>query len=174
MGFDLYGKQPQLISEKPEINWDLAHSEEKTKYHKALEKFEDDNPGYYFRNNVWHWRALWGYVCDQVAPKILTEEDKDQGDYNNSYIIPAIKAIHIANKIDELDKSGELDAFEEEYRKTQDALPDQKCEFCGGSGKCNSCTNGMREHWGKSYPFDAENVREFAKFARASGGFEIG
>ena len=61
----------------------------------------------------------------------------------------------------------------------------RKCEFCGGHGnryelfdgeyhECNSCTNGMREHWGKNYPFHAENVREFAQFARDSGGFEIG
>ena len=180
MGFDLYGVKPELVGEKPEINWDLAHSNEKTQYHKAFEKFEDDNPGYYFRNNVWYWRALWAYICDEIAPNILTEDDKRQGSYNDSHTINAIKAIYIADKIDERDKSGELDIFEHRYIKSQELLPNQKCEICNGSGRrdgygseCNACTNGMREHWGKSYPFDATNVREFAKFARASGGFEI-
>ena len=182
MGFDLYGVKPEIVGERPTINWDLASSEEKDKYHQDSAKFEENNPGYYFRNNVWYWRALWGYICDHIAPNILTEEDKNKGEYNDSHIINAIKANYIADEIDKLNELGTLDAFEEEYRKAQANLPKEECVICKGSGiryegnlqsKCNACEGGMRDNWGKSYPFYAENVREFAKFARASGGFEI-
>jgi hypothetical protein len=182
MGFDIYGVKPELVGERPEINWDLAFSEEKTKYHDALAKFEDDNPGFYFRNNVWWWRPLWLYICEEVAPDILTEEDKERGSYNDAHHINAIKANYIADKIEKIDAAGELDAFEKKYRAELAALDKVKCEHCNGSGirndryvqgKCNVCINGMREHWGTNYPFEATNVREFAKFARASGGFEI-
>ena len=182
MGFDLYGVKPELVGERPEINWDVADSEEKDKYHESLSKFETDNPGYYFRNNVWWWRPLWSYICTEVAPDILTEEDKERGYYNDSYCINAIKSNYIADKIEKFDATGELDAFEKKYKASQEALPKQTCEQCKGSGirndayvqgKCNVCEEGLRDHWGKSYPFYADNVREFAKFARSSGGFEI-
>lgn len=183
MGFDLYGKAPQLVSEKPEINWDVASGKEKDKYFEDLSKFEEDNPGYYFRNNVWWWRPLWAYVCTEVAPDILTTDDKEHGSYNDFHCINAIKANYIADKIEELDAVGEIDAFEERYNESQKALPKQKCPHCEGSGvrndeyvkgPCNACKEGLRDHWSSHYPFSAENVREFAKFARSSGGFEIG
>jgi len=182
MGFDVYGVKPKLVGERPEINWDLALSEDKTKYFDALTKFENDNPGYYFRNNVWSWRPLWLYICEEVAPDILTEEDKERGTYNDSHHINAIKANYIADKIEKIDAAGELDAFEKKYRADLAALDKVTCEHCNGSGirddqyvrgKCNACDGGLREPWAKSYPFDASNVREFARFARNSGGFEI-
>ena len=184
MGFDVYGKAPQFVSEKPNIDWDEDPSEEeRDKFFEDLHKFEGDNPGYYFRNSGWWWRPLWSYICDEVAPNILTAEDKERGEYNDHYLINAVKAIYIADKIDELDAAGELEAFEERYKTSQEALPKETCNICNGSGvrndeyvkgKCNGCEDGMKESWAKSYPFEADNVREFAKFARASGGFEIG
>ena len=184
MGFDVYGKAPQLVSKKPKIDWEKDPcSKERDKFFNDMNKFEEDNPGYYFRNNVWFWRPLWSYICEEVAPNILTDEDKVRGEYNDSHLINAVKAIYIADKIDELDAAGELEAFEERYKTSQEALPKETCDICNGSGvrndeyvkgKCNACEDGMRESWTKSYPFETDNVREFAKFARASGGFEIG
>ena len=43
MGFDLYGQNPKLKGEEPNINWDKKPSEEEKKeYFKAREKFEDE------------------------------------------------------------------------------------------------------------------------------------
>ena len=54
MGFDLYGQNPKLKSEEPYIDWTKNPTkEEKEEYFKAREKFEEENPGHYFRNNVW-------------------------------------------------------------------------------------------------------------------------
>ena len=60
MGFDVYGKAPQLVSERPDIDWEKDPSDqERDKFFKDLEQFEQDNPGYYFRNNVWWWTSAY-------------------------------------------------------------------------------------------------------------------
>ena len=59
MGVDIYGRAPKLRYEKPDKDWTKIESEEEKKeYFDELEKFEDDNPGYYFRSNWWGWRPL--------------------------------------------------------------------------------------------------------------------
>ena len=52
MGFDIYGLAPKMKSEKPTIDWAKATDNDKDKYFKDMNKFEEDNPGYYFRNNA--------------------------------------------------------------------------------------------------------------------------
>tara|TARA_R100000734_G_C3317220_1_gene110152 strand:+ start:1292 stop:1849 length:558 start_codon:yes stop_codon:yes gene_type:complete len=184
MGFDIYGSNPDLKYERPTIDWDSKPTdEEKDKYFKATDQFEQDHPGYYFRNNVWYWRPLWHYICEAVAPKILSEDDKNGGAYNDGYKINAVKAIYIADKIQQLDESGELDSYAEQFEKARKSLPKTTCEHCRGKGerndkhvkgKCNACDgSGKASHMASHYPFDADNVREFGKFCRASGGFEV-
>ena len=183
MGFDLYGLKPQLTETRPELDWAIELSEkEREKYFALRNKWEKNNPGAYFRNNVWSWRPLWSYICQEVAPDILTEEDMERGEHNDGHCINAIKANYIADKIGKLDATGKLEAFDKKYKKSLDALPKEECKHCNGSGvrndqhvqgKCNACENGMKDPWAKSYPFSAENVRDFATFSRSSGGFEI-
>lgn len=44
----------------------------------------------------------------------------------------------------------------------------------GEKGWCNGCDGrGWNEAWEKAYHVDVDDVREFAAFARASGGFRI-
>jgi len=52
MGMDVYGINPELKSEKPEIDWDTATDEQKDKYFEASAKWEAENPGVYFRNTL--------------------------------------------------------------------------------------------------------------------------
>ena len=181
MGFDLYGVGQNFVGKKPEIDWDTNPSEkERDQYFDSQQEFEENNPGYYFRNNAWYWRPLWHYICIEVAPDILSEEDKKSGDYNDGHLIDATKAIHIADQIDKLDKEGVLDAYEKDYDKSMSELPDEECDLCKGTGirhihqKCNGCNGkGKRKSFVTNYPFIADNVRKFGQFARASGGFEI-
>ncbi len=63
----------------------------------------------------------------------------------------------------------------------------EPCTICGATGKraeppqtgpgtlpSNGCdSSGRVLNFATHYPFDLENVREFARFLRASGGFEI-
>lgn len=152
MGFDLSGKKPKTTN------------------------------GEYFRNNVWWWRPLWNYVVENCG-SILSVDDAQAGEYNDGYLITGAKAIKIADKLDTLVKSKETKKYEKEYMSKLKKAADVPCTICSGTGerhdeivdgKCNSCkgTGKMRPFY-TSYPFSTENVKEFAKFARESGGFQI-
>ncbi len=62
MGVDIYGVSPKIIGTKPEFPsddiWNNLSSEEKDAHFKAIDEFENNNPGYYFRNNWWAWRPI--------------------------------------------------------------------------------------------------------------------
>lgn len=58
MGVDIYGRNPQLKSEKPEINYETASEADKKAYWEILDEWEEENPGYYFRANWWSWRPI--------------------------------------------------------------------------------------------------------------------
>ena len=143
MGFDLYGVKPQINegTSEPKIpngHDNLWHEsiteEERSVYFEETQVYEAANPGVYFRNNVWHWRPLWGFICHEVAPNILTEKDKKSGHYNDGHLISAIKAIYIADAIDKLDKEGKLEKYQKDYDKSVSELPNEKCNVCTGDG----------------------------------------
>ena len=58
MGVDIYGRNPKIVGDAPVIDYDNATEEEKSKYFEELHKWEDENPGYYFRSNWWGWRPI--------------------------------------------------------------------------------------------------------------------
>ena len=137
--------------------------------------------GNYFRNNVWWWRPLADYI-KEVAPEEITSNcqywqsnDGDGLDAENSKKL----ADFLQAEID----SGRTKAYEAEYEKSQDALPDEKCDLCNGTGQrndniiqgtCNKCKGkGKVRPWPTYYPFSAENVQEFVNFLKESEGFEI-
>jgi hypothetical protein len=146
--------------------------------------------GKYFRNNCWYWRPLWSYVYVQVPE--ISAEDHENGHYNSGYLISDAQAKAIAQRLNELLATGEVAEYEEKYTANMESLPDEPCKICAGTGirpngridfgeewfkhthGCNGCSGKgkVRPHetW---YPFDVENVREFAAFAEHSGGFRI-
>ena len=71
MGFDIYGLAPKMKSEKPTIDWAKATDNDKDKYFKDMNKFEEDNPGYYCRNYVWWWRPLAELIIDKCSVSFL-------------------------------------------------------------------------------------------------------
>jgi hypothetical protein len=68
MGVDIYGISPKFKSEKPQLVPESASEEEKEAYFKALDQFEEDNPGYYFRANWWSWRPI--HMLADLAIKV--------------------------------------------------------------------------------------------------------
>ena len=199
MGFDLYGLNPTnpkgLI--KPEIDWDnKPSSKEKDKFFSDLNKYEDKVPGHYFRNNVWYWRPLWSFIVT-VCDDILNEEDCEKGSNNDGHEISEEKALAIADRIDDINESGAIDLFAEnveEIRK-EGEKHNKKLEVKKETLRKRVHTymdsdkivpahypepyKAMwkklqdQEDWDAHYPFDADNVREFGKFCKESGGFEI-
>jgi len=106
---------------------------------------------------------------------------------NNGDTISRTKALKIVKRIKKHHKSGKLDEYAVNYKHELSKLPDSDCDICNGTGKrksipergagnihCNGCDGkGKQQNWGKSYPFDVDNVLEFATFAENSGGFQI-
>ena len=109
-------------------------------------KWEAENPGVYFRNNVWHWRPLWDYVC-LACGDTMTTSDLEAGHYNDGHEIDADQCAVIVERLEFLLKIGAVAKYEVE-RKTQDKESED-------------------------YPFDEENVIEFVNFVKHSGGFKI-
>ena len=155
MGFDLYGLKPVYADEIPEEPaFASATKEERLAYWNACDDFDQEHPGRYFRNNIWFWRPLWFFICSEVAPKILSKEDKKEGEYNNGYTINAVKANYIAERIATLDKSGFLDVWAEQWEEERRKLEED-------------------DDTSSHYPFNADNAREFGAFCQGSGGFSI-
>ena len=141
MGFDLNGINPVIKNEAPENKED----------YEALQRWYKDNPGIYFRNNVWFWRPLWSFICKE-CDDILTINDAEKGSYNDGHRITKAKANKIAKRLKKLLENGEVDLH--------------KASYDGHVEKSN-------EKWAKSYPFTIENVCKFVDFCEQSGGFEI-
>lgn len=187
MGFDLKGIKPTggPIPDQPDWLDDSKYSEMKRK---AYFTWQDNTPGAYFRNNVWYWRPLWKFVCEQ-CDDILTRKDMEEGISNNGHKISRAKAKRIALRLKEI--NNKLEDFEDKHTKYLKSIPKVDCSVCNGTGlrnddigivarsknpeyTCNGCSGeGKRDDFETHYPFSASNVRDFAKFCNNSGGFEI-
>lgn len=190
MGMDVYGLNPTIKngSVKPSMsNFKDLTDEERQHYFDETEKYESDNPGVYFRANVWRWRPLWQYACD-LMHDAFTQEDVAGGSVNSGYAITSDKASVLSERMEMAIEANAHHMYERDYKAMQDSLPQVECEICDGVGMrqyereenitelapCNSCDGSkLRDDWRKSYPFYAETVEEFALFVKNSGGFEI-
>ena len=166
MGMDVYGLKPKMNTKMPKVLKDMPEGKDwldaynkmskkqKEIYYEAKDKHYEDNPGVYFRNNVWYWRPLWDYVCKNVTS--LTKEDHTNGHSNSGWQISETKAITIAGVLYAMLESGAVKEAErlhfDESKAQAEADPDDNFP---------------------TYPFSEENVREFAIFCEESGGFEI-
>ena len=211
MGYDLYGISPQENTEFPKryheimkeygdgegfLNWKKNVPDEiKEEYWEIKDQYQKDNPGEYFRNNVWFWRPLWVFVCNNCAD-ILNEDDMMGGESNSGYEISEHKAELIGRRlsalladgtVDEVDRISALDrakakAHNDEIKEQQNEIRDKVHKE---HGKDVAPANypepyytewhnlQKQEQWSAHYPFDKENIEDFAKFCLESGGFEI-
>ena len=136
--------------------------------------------GDYFRNNCWWWRPLWNY-CHHVAPELITDDVFKSGSYNDGAGLDAKGAAKLAVILEAKIADGHTKHYQREYELYIESLPNDKCGRCNGNNRghnkkkeCKSCDGtGETENFSKSYPFDVDNVKEFAKFLIDSGGFEI-
>ena len=167
MGFDVHGMNPKINKEQEKYSvynkykdmdfkqkWEELDADEelRSQFWKEQEDYEENNPGIYFRNNVWWWRPLWAYACNEF-PDILSERDAEGGCYNDGHAISETKATKIGIGLTAKLESGEVEEYAKSFEQEREKLDD--------------------DNWDKSYPFNVENVEQFAKFCLESGGFEI-
>lgn len=196
MGFDIYGLAPKMKGKKPEIDWSKATEEDKDAYFKAMDKFEEENPGYYFRNNVWWWRPLGELIHDKCGD-LLSDEQKEGLQHNGGVNYTKQQAIQIANRLSDLIKNGYVDDLEKSIKDNakiaskhnegiQKKLEDIRKEVEKIRPNENLAPKdypfpydkhwqeiNAQKSWDDSYPFNKENVEQFINFARYSGGFQI-
>ena len=174
MGFDVKGVNPKINTKDDEFpllekyNWNnfdnfqdkykaMEENNEKDEYWEQYEAHQAANPGVYFRNNVWWWRPLWDFVCNNCQD-ILSKEDMENGSFNNGYEINESKSNKIAKRLYILLEDKTVDDYElayEEFRKNKKESGDEEDSFLG------------------NYPFCRDNIARFAKFCEESGGFII-
>lgn len=190
MGYDVYGLNPKENTPKPEIlatgePWEMEE-EDRQKWYEASDKWEKENPGIYFRNNVWWWRPLWNYVCE-VCEDVMSNEDMNAGCSNSGYKISESTVDRMVEKLVVEIALDNHKKHEEAYMEEIKNLPKEECTICEGTGKrkepplvgagklrCNGCSGtGEKEAWESHYPFSAKNVEEFLSFLSESGGIQI-
>ena len=210
MGFDLTGLNPTVNKVYPQryndimneygkdgwLDWSMKIPETvKNEYFELKDQYQTDNPGDYFRNNVWWWRPLWNFVCNS-CDDFLTEKDMEKGYYNDDRKISKTKSLKIARRLSKLIADGTVDTIErestleiakaeahnKEVRKEMDAISDA-CQKEHGKMKAPAYYPEpyktkwndayAKEDWTSSYPFYKDNVKVFATFCQQSGGFTI-
>ena len=174
MGFDVHGVKP--IMNKPlddttvygmieaipshKDRWRMMESltkEDKKKYWNEMDQHYDDNPGVYFRNNVWWWRPLWQFVCDN-CDDLINQSSMGAGTRNDGHRINETTAINIADRLFDLIDDGTVDKYSADYEKERKKLEE---------------SDDKDARYFASYPFETNNVKRFASFCKESGGFEI-
>jgi len=206
MGYDLYGMNPQNNTKAPKIltkfagengwiEWDKMSDEDKKLHFEARDNYEEENPGEYYRANVWFWRPVWNFVCS-ACDDIMSDKDMDAGCSNSGDRISKTKSIRIAQRLDKLDKMGIIQTWEDEMmipfkkaeknnkqvRKEMDAFQKKMARKYGDDivpskypkedyDKWSAIYS--KEDWAGSYPPSRDAIVRFSKFSRQSGGFEI-
>ena len=200
MGMDVYGLNPKIHegTKKPDRPKDLhegASRDVVDKYFKQSHEYEDDNPGVYFRNNCWWWRPLANFMishCDW-----LTQEQKARLHDNSGFKFSEHEALTIADTLQKKLDDGTADARHKENKserkvatewneklqaqeKELDDLAKEETgdanviprDYPGDIKKKWDDLQGQRD-WKESYPFDVGNIKEFIKFLRECGGFQV-
>ena len=166
MGMDVYGKNPKQNVDRSKFStlhkyesmefrerWKLLDKDEKLRQTYWLEKddYEQQNPGFYFRNNCWWWRPLWNY-CYTIADDIISEDVFESGHSNSGAGLNDKDAKLLGNRLMEHIADGRTIKYQADYIQHMEDSDDK---------------------FAKSYPFDVDNVEAFALFCIESGGFEI-
>lgn len=201
MGFDLYGQNPKIKegTVKPETprldDWDKFTEEEKQEYFSNMEKFENENKGFYFRNNVWWWRPLADFVIDYTL--CVDKKDVPSWHHNDGHLVDKETAEQIAKQLYHLLNTGKVKEYQDQHTKRLKLAREHNEKLAKKfdelekkvikiTGKKNIAPADYPEpyktKWDKlyeekdnhaNYPFSEDNVKEFADFCKDSGGFTI-
>ncbi|QDP62253.1 MAG: hypothetical protein GOVbin2066_20 [Prokaryotic dsDNA virus sp.] len=107
MGFDLHSIK-KYPADAPQMTADYDKDKEKwMKEYEIKAKYDQEN-GMYFRNNIWGWRPLWNFVCEN-CDDILTKEDMEMGHFNDGYRIDKDKSLKIAERLNQLLSDGTVE-----------------------------------------------------------------
>jgi hypothetical protein len=187
MGVDIYGRNPQIISEQPQIEFETASDDAKKEYFEAVRNWEDENPGYYFRSNWWGWRPI-VYLIDSACNEYEVEVNTQSWHYNDGdgpktqeecdNIANALeKAIESSSSLKDDDdmificlgswcnSQGQFISKESEEELNQ--------QYPSGQILIGSVITSNGEIVTPSHGTSYGRIKEFIKFLRNCGGFQV-
>lgn len=198
MGMDITGNDPIIRGKRlPEIDWFTSSEEEKKEYLDIKNKYYADNPGIYFRANIWSWRPIAEIInhANNLLSLNLPKSFIDDIHYNSGAGLKTQEECNqLANAIDSIvntqfgdwdviginyqmyarkviNKDGKM--FEENLYNNPELL--QKLEDHLQSNLF--IKNGEFEYenvkYYTSHGVSKETIQEFITFLRECGGFEI-
>ena len=94
---------------------------------------------------------MWNY-CYWIAEDIISEELWDSGHTNSGAGLDAKDSVKLGERVLDSIADGTCLKYQADYLQHMEDSDDE---------------------YAKSYPFDVDNVKDFAKFCIESGGFEI-
>jgi hypothetical protein len=187
MGMDIFGIAPVKVGEMPNINYEESTKEERDQYHAEMNAWEEINPGYYFRANVWSWRPI-NAIIDVVNLRFeLGIDTSNFGDNSGGGVEDPEKCIQLADCMDKYLKSnaqfntsetmylnlGLWVADDNTFTITDELEQKLNRQYPVGSILYSSviANNGqlVKPAWATS----VEHVKGFVKFLRNCNGFEI-
>jgi hypothetical protein len=179
MGMDIYGLDSKFETLRPkEPTTDFNYEAEDWKeYYEALNKFKE-LPGTYYRSNMWWWRPI-VFFLEDYADDILTPDDIHGMSVNSGYVIDAVKARLLGDRLTLAIQEGYIKQWVKTYTENLYELPDEDCYNCNATGftngdPCRICdTKGKVPNFKKNYPTNEEVFDEFTEFVNNSGGFEV-
>ena len=84
MGMDISGINPTIIGEEPKFpdNFDKLSDKARKCYWELDKEFHNNNPGVYFRANIWSWRPI-QLACIMAVQELDIDVDTDNWGYND-------------------------------------------------------------------------------------------
>lgn len=157
--------------------------------------------GRYFRRSVWSWRPLARYINDHCSPHLVSQ--CKHWFTNDGDGLRGKQAVALAAELHEQLACGAALHYVGDRNAALAALPRVECQWCEGTGVrrdgvgrqmgmpdkvidtpghpryghtgwCNACSGvGNRADDETMYVLTVDDIRAFADFCAASGGFEI-
>lgn len=143
--------------------------------------------GNYFRATVWTWHPLWA-LCAVVGPDLAAKVVYAHSNDGDGLDGPDARTL--ADLLTDAMDTGVVAKLIAEDQAARDALADEECRWCAGSGTrtddvgvrlgmvqrkwCNACDGrGKLRPFATHYSVEEDTVVEFRDFLAASDGFEI-
>ena len=189
MGVDISGIRPIVRSDEPVIDFQNASDEAKKIYFIERDKWQDENPGVYFRANWWSWRPI-VVLCESVIEKhnlklntlywgsndgagLKTQEECNLLADKLEFELQGIQEVTNLSENDRISVNlGGWTTIEGSF--VEEELNNKLNEsYPIGSVLLTSIVTETGETVSPSHSTQISHIKEFIKFLRECGGFEI-
>ena len=195
MGMDISGINPKTTGTEPVFpsNWDELSEKAQSFYWELKSDYERDNPGIYFRANIWSWRPIHlAIVQANESLNLGIDDDTIEGMGHNSGagLKTQAECTDLAHALEILADGMEEDGVTQfgfafgywNYRDGSIIVSEKDTEALNNKYPYGKMLTDMpvklatgdktKDVW-PAHVTQVEHFREFIKFLRHCGGFEI-